>query len=264
MPSAAPARRALASLTAASAFVLLFAGGLVTSTGSSLAVPDWPLSFGKLMPPMVGGVLFEHGHRMIAGVVGLMVFALAAWMWRSERRVWLRRLSAALAALIVIQALLGGLTVLLRLPPAVSILHACLGQTLFCGLLILSDADSSPVPLLKESLAAFAAAYFQLILGAYLRHTGEGLILHACGALAVLHFTVVLARRAWPLLPAKILAFLLPAQIALGVLAWRIKFAPDFIAGIHREAVAVTAHVAVGAALLGTCAVLAARAWRAR
>lgn len=258
------ARHRLAQATAASAFVLLFAGGLVTSTGSSLAVPDWPLSFGKLMPPMLGGVLFEHGHRVIAGVVGLLVLALAAWAWQAETRPWVRTLSYALAFLLVVQAGLGGLTVLLRLPPAVSILHACLGQTLFCGLLVLADADSPPLPCLKESLTAFSAAYLQLLLGAFLRHTGEGLWLHAGWAAAAAAAIAWLSRRAWPRTPAKLLAGLLPLQIALGVLAWRIKFAPDYLAGIHRDAFFVTAHQTVGAAVLGTCALLVARAWRAR
>jgi len=69
---------------------LLTAGGLVTSTGSGLAVPDWPLSFGRFFPPMVGGVLFEHGHRLIAATVGLLIVILGAWYRAKEPRPWAR------------------------------------------------------------------------------------------------------------------------------------------------------------------------------
>ena len=77
-----------ALLTALSTFLLVIAGGLVTSTGSGLAVPDWPLSYGTLFPPMIGGIFYEHGHRLIAGTVGIMTMVLALWLWRSEPRRW--------------------------------------------------------------------------------------------------------------------------------------------------------------------------------
>src|SRR5437867_13321759 len=83
----------LAVLTAAATLGLLFVGGLVTSTGSGLAVPDWPLSFGRVFPPMEGGVLFEHGHRLVAATTGLLTIGLAAWFALRERRVWARRLA---------------------------------------------------------------------------------------------------------------------------------------------------------------------------
>src|SRR5256886_13537780 len=70
----------LAVATAGATLVLLFLGGLVTSTGSGLAVPDWPLSFGQVFPPMVGGVLFEHGHRLVAALVGCLTLVLALWI----------------------------------------------------------------------------------------------------------------------------------------------------------------------------------------
>ena len=83
---------------------LIFAGGMVTSTGSGLAVPDWPLSYGMLFPPMVGGIFYEHGHRMIAGVVGLLIGGLAIWLLRSEPRRWVRRLGVAAALAVLVQA----------------------------------------------------------------------------------------------------------------------------------------------------------------
>src|SRR5262245_28644535 len=121
-----------ALLTAASTFALIIAGGLVTSTGSGLAVPDWPLSYGQLFPPMVGGIFYEHGHRMVACTVGILTVLLAVWLQLREPRVWVRRLGLAAVAAIVFQAVLGGITVLFLLPPPVSVAHACLAQAFFC------------------------------------------------------------------------------------------------------------------------------------
>ena len=101
-----------AVLVAVCTLMLVVAGGLVTSNDAALAVPDWPLSYGSLMPPMEGGIFYEHGHRMIAATTGLLTIGLAAWLWRAERRAWLRRLGVIAAAAVVVQGVLGGLTVL--------------------------------------------------------------------------------------------------------------------------------------------------------
>jgi heme A synthase len=125
-----------AVLTAGSTFLLIVAGGLVTSTGSGLAVPDWPLSYGTLFPPMVGGILYEHTHRVVAAFVGLLTAVLAAWLWKCEPRRWVRNLGFVSLAAVVLQGILGGLTVLYRLPTPISVIHACLAQTFFlshCG-----------------------------------------------------------------------------------------------------------------------------------
>lgn len=121
-----------AVFTATCTGLLVFAGGLVTSTDSGLSVPDWPLSYGTLMPPMVGNVRFEHGHRMVATFVGMLTIVLAIWLQRRERRPAVRRLGWFALLAVVAQGLLGGLTVLLLLPTQVSVAHACLGQTFFC------------------------------------------------------------------------------------------------------------------------------------
>src|SRR5438093_4090965 len=134
-PGASQASRGLhlfACLTGFGTFFLIIAGGLVTSTGSGLAVPDWPLSFGMLFPPMVGGVFYEHGHRMVAGTVATLMLVLAVWLAMREPRPWVRALGFAALGAVILQALLGGMTVLLLLPPAISISHACLAQTFFC------------------------------------------------------------------------------------------------------------------------------------
>src|SRR3954464_2896818 len=110
---------------------LVVAGGLVTSNDAGLSVPDWPLSYGKLMPPMEGGIFFEHGHRMVATTVGLLTVILAIWVWRSDQRRWMRRLGFIALAAVIAQGLLGGMTVIFMLPKPVSISHACLAQLFF-------------------------------------------------------------------------------------------------------------------------------------
>src|SRR5512141_2177049 len=112
-------------------FLLLVAGALVTSTDSGLAVPDWPLSYGRLMPPMVGGILYEHGHRMIAAAMSTLVGVQVAVLFWGEKRRFVRRLGLLAFGAILLQALLGGLTVLFLLPPAVSSAHAGLAQIVF-------------------------------------------------------------------------------------------------------------------------------------
>src|SRR6187549_3307147 len=126
-----------ALLVAVSTAILIFAGGLVTSTGSGLSVPDWPTTYGWFMltfpvDKMVGGIFYEHTHRLIASVVGLLIVGLAAWLWRSEPRPWVRRLGYVALAAVITQGILGGITVLWFLPDAISIAHASLAQIVFC------------------------------------------------------------------------------------------------------------------------------------
>src|SRR5436190_13542796 len=107
-PTHARALHRFACLTAAATIVLIFAGGLVTSTGSGLAVPDWPLSFGQVFPEMKGGVLFEHGHRLIASFVGLLTVVLATWVVFVETRPRVRALAVAAVFAVMLQGILGG------------------------------------------------------------------------------------------------------------------------------------------------------------
>ena len=170
-------------------FILIIAGGLVTSTGSGLAVPDWPLSYGQLMPPMVGGILYEHGHRMIATFVGFLTLLLAVWYWKKEPRLWVRWLALGALGAVIAQGILGGLTVLYLLPTPVSVSHATLAQTFFVmvsSLALVTSKwwmeshpmldDQGPGPSLTGlSVILVLAVYVQLILGALMRHTGSGL-----------------------------------------------------------------------------------------
>ncbi len=185
----------LAVVTASATFILIFVGGLVTSTGSALAVPDWPLSFGKFFPKMEGGVLYEHGHRMAAGMVTILTLVLMIWAWRSERRKWVRYVATAAFGLIIVQAVLGGLTVLLLLPLPIAVAHAATAQAFFCLTVSLAlftnprwdgareraaGLRRSPRGDRRPALPALAALttlviYAQILVGAVMRHMGAGL-----------------------------------------------------------------------------------------
>lgn len=179
-----------AVFTACCTLCLIIAGGLVTSTGSGLAVPDWPLSYGQVMPPMVGGIFYEHGHRMIATFVGFLTTVLAIWLWRKEERKWMRVLGIIALCVVIAQGLLGGLTVIFLLPTAVSVSHATLAQTFFsltASIALFTSKwwrseqpllleDENKISLVKLSVFATLAVYIQLILGALMRHTHSGLV----------------------------------------------------------------------------------------
>src|SRR5688500_11195615 len=143
-------RHRFAVATVAATLALIFVGGLVTSTGSGLSVPDWPLSYGMVMPPMVGGVFYEHGHRMVASAVGFLTLVLAVWTARAEPRPRVRRLAWVAFATVIAQGVLGGLTVIFLLPTPISVTHACLAQAFFCITIALAYLTS------REGLAAGA------------------------------------------------------------------------------------------------------------
>lgn len=183
-----PGYHAFARIVAAATFLLIIAGALVTSTGSGLSVPDWPLSFGTLFPHMVGGVRFEHTHRLIAGTVAILTVVLCVWVVRKEERSWVRTLAVAAVAAVVAQALLGGLTVLMKLPTAVSAAHGTLAQTFFCLVVALAmvtspswhraqrrPLDARARRLRAMALATTACIWAQLVIGAVMRHEGAGL-----------------------------------------------------------------------------------------
>ena len=178
-----------AALVAASTAVLIFAGGLVTSTGSGLSVPDWPTTYGWNMftfplDKWVGGIYYEHSHRLIASGVGFLILVLAAWLGRAEPRLWVRRLGYLALAAVVTQGILGGITVLWFLPDFVSIAHAGLAQLVFCLTVTIALVtsrgwkDGSTLddrPLRAVSLVTTLLIYVQILVGATMRHTGAGL-----------------------------------------------------------------------------------------
>ena len=124
------------------AVLLLSAGALVTSEDAALAVPDWPLSYGSITPPMVGGIAFEHTHRVIAAILGLFIIILSVMLWRKEERPWVKWLGVAAVAGVIIQGLLGGLTVLKLLHYWLPVMHACMAQLMFAALVTIAVVTS--------------------------------------------------------------------------------------------------------------------------
>jgi len=189
----------LAQVTAVATFLLLVIGGLVHATGSSLACPDWPLCYGQFFPAMEGGVLFEHGHRLAALTVAVLTGWLAVTAFQRRREVSVRALAAGAVLLVLVQASLGAVTVLWKLPLLVSSAHLATSMAFFSVVVALawrlappSDAAQA-APAGARLLAGLAAAtvYLQIVLGALVRHSGSGL---ACGTEAVLCQGTV-----WPL-----------------------------------------------------------------
>ena len=180
-----------AVFVAACTVLLIAAGGMVTSTGSGLAVPDWPNTYGHFMfsfplDRMVGGILYEHGHRMIASVVGMLTIVLAVWTWRVDPRPRVRRLAFTALGVVVLQGLLGGLTVLFLLPAPISIGHAGLAQLFFCltvSLALFTSRGwrhprgplSSDAALAGLALGTTVLIYIQILLGATMRHRHAGM-----------------------------------------------------------------------------------------
>ena len=194
-PRPTPWLRRFTKLVAASTLFLIFAGAMVTSTGSGLAVPDWPLSYGMLFPPMVGGIFYEHGHRMVAATVGLLTVIQAIWLQRRDPRRFLRRLGWISVAAVILQGLLGGITVKFFLPPAISISHAGLAEIFLCLNVAIAFFSSSFYSrqdgreiaqsrnraianwnsLTRGSAALVLVVYLQIMVGALMRHLQAGL-----------------------------------------------------------------------------------------
>jgi cytochrome c oxidase assembly protein subunit 15 len=271
-PGSSPALHRLALLTAGTTFLLIIAGALVVGFDAGLAVPDWPLSFGTWMPPMVGGVFYEHGHRMIAAVVGVLTTVLAVWLGLRDPRRWVKGLGIAAWVAVVIQAILGGLTVLYLLPVPILIAHAALAQTFFCIVLSLalftsrfweqnaSREGAIPPGFEKLAVAATGAVFLQLLLGAALRHKALGVVPHVMGAtlatvlvgLLCYQAVVILAERDPLRRAARWVGGLLIVQLALGAFSYSFRLAAQEAAAPQAAVVIVTtAHVGCGALLLG-------------
>lgn len=295
-------RHRFSLLVVGATFVLIFVGGLVSSTDSGLAVPDWPSTYGHFMfsfplSQMVGGILYEHGHRMAASIVGLLMTFLAIWLWLKEPRKGVRWLGLAALLAVIAQGVLGGLTVLFLLPTAISVSHAALAQAFFCLTICLalftssewqwpqSPIEDSHRPSLQSlTITTTVLIYVQLILGAVMRHTKSGLAIpdfplafgkliptfaseqivvhfaHRVGALAASIFAV------WTV--ARILRhyrhahkLLRPALLMIGALAVQLTLGALTI-WTQKAVLPTTAHVATGALILGTSLVLALRTYR--
>ena len=271
-------------LTAGATFVLVVAGGLVTSTGSGLAVPDWPTTFGHNMflypwSKMVGGILIEHGHRLIGAGVGLLTLAVAVWLWIADPRGWLRWLGVIALGAVIVQGILGGLRVVL-VERTLAIVHAALAQAFFAltvsvAFFTSDEGREGPpqallpdaVPLMRLALLTMGGIYLQSMIGAVLRHTGGGLSAHLINALVLATVIVYLTGRILRnhrdlprlVLPGALLGGLLIVQLLLGLGSiWS-----RFVTPPARFMVTLTTlHVAAGALMLATCLVLTLRVYR--
>lgn len=255
----------------------------MTSNDAGLSVPDWPTSFGSLykLPPMVGGVKYEHTHRMIAEFIGLLIIVMAVWTQRIETRKWMRVLGWTALAAVIGQGILGGITVLHFLPWSISTAHATLAQMIFCVVvamaLFTSRAwlqDSQAIAerdlwLSTPTLSTVAAAcvWVQLILGAAFRHSGMKLLPHligACVVTAMLCWTIVRVLTRYGNVdhlrkPAQLLLALLMIQLGLGFCAYltRLTWGHDAVQPMQIMVVSTVLHVAGGALVLAASVVLA-------
>ena len=184
---ASPARRKFGFVLFGATLFLIFVGAEVKSRHAGLSVPDWPLSYGQVWPKMVGDVFYEHGHRTVASAVGLLTLILAIWTARTDSRMWVRNLGWVALLAVILQGVLGGLTVLNLLPTPVSATHATLAQVFLClvGWLAYtgtkewnSPASTDPVSArvaFRACAFALIAVFIQLLFGAWMRHSEAGL-----------------------------------------------------------------------------------------
>ncbi len=274
----------------------------MTSTGSGLSVPDWPNTYGWNMflfplDKMVGGIRYEHSHRLIASSVGFLILVLAVWLWRTEPRTWVRRLGYIALAAVITQGILGGITVLWYLPDPISIAHASLAQIVFCLTIAIalfesrgwSDQRVPPADdrLLRRLTAVTSAwIYAQILIGATMRHTDAGLAIPdfplAFGQLVPPHWdpkiAVHFAHRVGALIASGLILaaaghvfyhhrrqseLVRPAVLLLVLLAAQVTLGAYTIL-TAKHYIINSLHVVTGASVLATSLVLTLRTHRAR
>jgi cytochrome c oxidase assembly protein subunit 15 len=282
-----PHRIALVTTTAT--FFLILAGGVVTNTGTGMAVPDWPTTFGHNMflypwSKMVGGILYEHAHRLIASLVGALTLTLAIFVWALEPRPWVRMLGIAAVGAVVVQGVLGGLRVVLA-QHGLALVHGGFAHAFFALLagltLVTSPGWCAPVTeraappallrLRRLAVCTTAALYLQVLLGTLVTHLSARLDAHLfVGALVsvaviLLGFWILPGRAAWPDLvrPAEILRVLWIVQLLLGLGAYLAKFQrADIGLGAELSLVLPVSHRLAGGLMLITSLVIVLRIYR--
>jgi len=285
-PSPWPFRIGL--VTTWATFLLIMAGGIVTTTGAGMAVPDWPTTFGYNMflypwSKMVGGVLYEHMHRLVGSLVGGLTLTLTVVVWAVEDRRWVRGLAVAAVVAVVVQGVLGGLRVIL-VQDALAIVHGGLAQAFFALVatvtLVTSRGWLTPCRVLSSldvvrirrlALSTTVGLYVQILLGTLVTHRGSRLDAHLFVA-ALVSVTVILlavrirsGRAAWPelLRPADALWGLWLLQVLLGGGAYVGKFlAADVLLGGFLAVALPVAHRLVAGLMLIVALVLTLRAYR--
>jgi len=287
-PSAlSPWPHRIAVTTACATVPLLFIGGLVTSKGAGLAVPDWPTSFGYNMflypwSKMVGNIFYEHSHRLFASAVGFLTIVLAVTFWFKEDRPWVRWLALGALGLVIAQGIVGGLRVVL-LENTLAMLHASLAQAFFAltvMLATLTSADwrhSSGKQRLQDgrwlcrlSAALSGLLYLQAVLGAIVRHTGERFEFHFAVAAVIAVLTAFVMARiqrlalAEPKLTfsARLLGGLLVLQLMLGIGSYITKFTTIVPSSAALVVLITTTHLLIGAVMLATSLFLTLRSFR--
>ena len=305
---ASPALKMLhrfAQFLAGCTVLLILAGSFVTSTDSGLSVPDWPTTYGWNMftfPPSkwVGGILYEHGHRLIASSVGFLTIIMAAWLWFADSRRWMRWFGVAALGSVIAQGVLGGLTVLFFLPAAISTAHAGLAEIFFCmtvaiALFTSPSWNTTPThtaarvddPTLRTiATAATVLIYAQILIGATMRHTGAGLAIpdfpwmfghvvpdHWSPAIAI-HFAHRTGALVVTLMVLAVSSYVRshhrgqreltrPATLILALVAVQITLGALTVLS-QRDVLINSLHVVCGALVLTTSLVLTLRGWRVK
>lgn len=278
----------LAVATTAATFLLILVGGVVTNTGAGMAVPDWPTTFGYNMflypwSKMVGGVLYEHTHRLLGSFVGSLTLTLAVLLWAVEPRGLVRGFGIAALAAVVIQGVLGGLRVVLA-AAGLAIVHGVFAHAFFALVAAIAlftsrgwRAEVSVVRsagalrLRRLALWTTLAVYGQIILGTFVTHRGARLDAHLFGAAVVsvaviaLGFCVTPGRADWPelVLPAEALRVLWLVQLLLAAGAYVARFhAVDIPLGAALTLAFPVSHRLAGGLMLLASLVLTLRAYR--
>jgi cytochrome c oxidase assembly protein subunit 15 len=272
----------------AATFLLVVAGGLVTSNEAGLAVVDWPNTFGSNMflfplARMTGGIYYEHAHRLFGALVGLTTIALALRLWWRDQRRWLGFLSSAAVVLVVLQGILGGLRVTggftlstseADMAPSLTLalVHGVLGQIFLCLMVAIAVVTSrwwfaAPAPEPRASAKSdvtwqrwlVAILIVQLVLGAAQRHLAAMLIVHISIATVVVLLAVMVGVRAWGLyrdawpvaLLGRVLVIVTCVQVVLGIAALAVTQGLAMVGSpTALEVTITTAHQVTGAALL--------------
>ena len=278
----------LAVVTTAATFLLILVGGVVTNTGTGMAVPDWPTTFGYNMflypwSKMVGGVLYEHTHRLLGSFVGSLTLTLAVLLWAVEPRGLVRGLGIAALAAVVIQGVLGGLRVVLA-AAGLAIVHGAFAHAFFALVAAIAVFTSrgwrAAAPVVRSAggvrvgrlaLWTTAGLYAQIVLGTLVTHRGARVDAHLLGAavisvaVIVLGFRVMPGRADWPELagPTEALRALWLLQLLLAAGAYVARFhAVEFPLGAALSLAFPVSHRLTGSAMLIASLVLTLRAYR--
>ena len=270
--------------TATTTVCLLVAGALVTSNDAADSVPDWPLAYGKIIPPLIGGIRYEYAHRVVAALVAILTTILAIWLSRVPLRSPARRWGWIAFALVLLQAFLGRERVLFGHAAVIATIHATIAQIFFItvvSLTLLTSAwwqrdlapvDDSGSPGLR-SLSSWtsAAILIQLVLGAAFRHGAFGIMPHLIGAVVVLFLAVWTSRtvrerfghvsdlRRWGIL----LQAFLGTQILLGFAAyWAVAESLNAVQPVPLYVIIEVAHVVIGALTLAASVLLTLSSFR--